>query len=199
MHAYPHHLQSLIAAFKKLPGAGSKSAERYAFGMIEWDKEQLHHFAELLASIPEKIRFCEECGCLAKENGCPFCTEVRKASKVLCVIATPKEAYAIESTHSFSGTYHVLGGLISPLDGIGPEQIPFEKLFQRIENLGVEELILALDSSVEGDATALYLKKELSPLPLSISRLAFGLPMGSSLDYVDGGTLAKALQGRNKF
>jgi recombination protein RecR len=199
MQNYPPHLQSLIAAFKKLPGVGSKSAERYAFHLLDWDRQELGILGGLIQTTLDHISLCQECGCLENERGCPFCAEDRAAHKKLCVIASPKEAYAMESTHSFYGVYHVLGGLISPLENKGPETLSFAPLIRRIQALQIEEVVLALDSTVEGDATALYLKRELAPLNLSISRLAFGLPMGSPLDYVDGGTLARAFQGRNQF
>lgn len=196
---YPPHLQSLIAAFKKLPGVGTKSAERFAFEMLDWDRQELATFGGLIGATLDRISICTQCGCLEREKGCPFCTDERAAQKKLCVIASPKEAYALESTHSFQGLYHVLGGLISPLENRGPETLSFTPLIQRVQRHGIDEVVLALDSTVEGDATALYLKKELSPLNVKISRLAFGLPMGSPLDYVDGGTLARAFQGRNQF
>lgn len=199
MQHYPKHLQSLIEAFKRLPGVGSKSAERFAFDLIDWTEHELEQLGSLISVTQKMLIPCTECGCIQQDSSCPFCTETRHRSKTLCVIATPKEAYALESTHAFRGLYHVLGGLLSPLDGFHPEKLSIPSLIRRIKELEIQEVVLALDSTVEGDATALYLKKELSSLPLSISRLAFGLPMGSSLDYVDGGTLARALEGRNKF
>lgn len=199
MQNYPEHLQSLIEAFKRLPGVGSKSAERFAFDLIDWTEHELEQLGALISVTQKKLIPCTDCGCIKQDTACPFCTETRNQSKMLCVIATPKEAYALESTHAFRGLYHVLGGLLSPLDGFHPEKLSLPSLIRRIKELEIQEVVLALDSTVEGDATALYLKKELSSLPLSISRLAFGLPMGSSLDYVDGGTLARALQGRSKF
>lgn len=199
MQHYPKHLQSLIEAFKRLPGVGSKSAERFAFDLIDWKEQELQQLGSLIQITQKMIIPCTECGCILQDSVCPFCTDTRSQTKTLCVIATPKEAYALESTHAFKGLYHVLGGLLSPLDGFHPEKLTLSSLTRRIRDLQIQELVLALDSTVEGDATALYLKRELSTLPLSISRLAFGLPMGSSLDYVDGGTLARALQGRSKF
>ncbi len=199
MHHYPPHLHSLIEAFKKLPGVGSKSAERFAFSVIDWEQAELRQLGELIAVTKEKIVPCSDCGCLLQDSNCPFCTEERFQSKMLCVIASPKDAYTLESTHAFRGLYHVLGGLISPLDGFGPEKLLFKPLIDRIKAHNIEEVVLALDSTIEGDATSLYLKKELAHLPLSISRLAFGMPMGSTLDYVDGSTLARALQARNRF
>lgn len=199
-HQYPQHLIKLIESLKKLPGVGSKSAERFAFHLLDWDAKHLHELGHLIAEIPEKLHSCHECGCLQiTEHICPFCHEDREKTQSLCIIASPRDAYALEATHEFKGIYHVLGGLISPLDGRGPEKLSLRKLMERIQKLEVQDVVIAIDSTLEGDATALYLKQELSPYGLQISRLAFGIPMGSSIDYVDGGTLARAFQGRARF
>lgn len=184
---------------KRLPGVGNKSAERFAFQLINWSPDRLKEFAGALDLIPEKLRHCEMCGCLNGDEPCRLCEEQRVKSGVVCVIASPKDAFAIEATREYHGLYHVLGGLLSPMEGRGVETLTLPKLSARIHNLQIKEMIIALDSTVEGDATALYIKNEYRNLPLKISRLAFGLPMGSSLDYVDGGTLARALSGRGAF
>lgn len=196
---YPSHLMKLIDVLKKLPGVGNKSAERFAFQLLNWKPDHLNEFAALLKAIPEKLNHCHECGCLIGEEACPFCDDSRKALGTLCIISSPRDAFAIEETREYRGLYHVLGGLISPLDGFGPERLHLPKLQQRIQTHSIKEVVIALDSTLEGDATSLYLKRELEPVGISISRLAFGLPMGSSLDYVDGGTLARAFSGRGKF
>ena len=197
---YPQHLLKLIDALKKLPGVGTKSAERFAFEMIGWDKGKLVSMADTIRTAPDLLKHCPECGSLTDEILCPLCApDASPRSNTLCVVAMPRDVFAIEATHEYKGLYHVLGALLSPLDRIGPEQINIDKLKRRIADRQVRELIIALDSTLEGDATALYLKQELEPLELSISRLAFGLPMGSSLDYVDGGTLARALSARGRF
>lgn len=196
---YPQHLLKLIHQLKKLPGVGGKSAERFAFQLLEWPETQLTDMADVIRDIPHKLRSCDECGCLIGEEECYFCHESRKAAKTLCVISSSKDAYAIEQTREYCGLYHVLGGLLSPLKGIDPDKLRFNPLLQRIKTLEIEELVIALDATLEGDATALYLKKALEPYPLSVSRLAFGIPMGSSFEYVDGGTLARALIGRSRF
>lgn len=194
---YPQHLLKLIESLRKLPGVGSKSAERFAFQLLSWTPSELNDLSSLLSEIPQKLNTCDECGCLKGEEACRFCKNDTHHS--LCVIASPKDAFAIASTHEYKGLYHVLGGLISPLEGMGPEHLQIEKLLKRIEQYQIQEVIIALDSTVEGDATSLYLKKQLESLPIQVSRLAFGMPMGSSLDYVDGGTLARALTGRSTF
>lgn len=195
---YPSHLLKVINVLKRLPGVGTKSAERYAFHMLGWPVEHLHEMAQALKEMPEKLKQCEECGCL-KEHHCSFCTEERKKSGFICVLSSPKEAFSIETTGEYKGLYHVLGGLLSPLDGLGPDKLSITLLKNRIINLKIQEMIIALDSTLEGDATALYLKHELEPLRITTYRLAFGLPMGSPIDYVDGGTLARALSAKSKF
>lgn len=199
MTRYPLHLKKVIDAFKKLPGVGSKSAERFAFQLLTWEAEHLDEIAALLKHIPEKLKHCRDCGCLIGEENCSFCDDSRSHAGALCVISSPRDVFAIEETREFKGLYHVLGGLLSPLDGIGPDKLNLEKLKHRIKTHNIKEVVIALDSTLEGDATALYIKRELDPMEVSISRLAFGLPIGSSLDYVDGGTLARALSARGKF
>ncbi len=196
---YPPHLLRLIDVLRKLPGVGTKSAERYAFEMISWPKSKIEEMADVIQLSPSMLKHCQECGCLSDVASCYFCTSAQTRIPTLCVVAMPRDVFAIESTHEFRGIYHVLGSLLSPIDGTGPEKINIPKLKRRISSLNIEELIIALDSTLEGDATSLYIKQELESLNLSISRLAFGLPMGSSLDYVDGGTLARALSARGKY
>lgn len=196
---YPDHLLKLIEVLKRLPGVGNKSAERFAFHLLSWPSEHLRELGEVVSQAKEKLQQCPTCGCLKGDEGCSFCNNARRDCSVMCVTATPREVFSIEETREYHGLYHVLGGLLSPLDRRGPEHLSLGKLKQRLISLKVQELVIALDSSVEGEATALYLKQELEPYPLHISRLAFGLPMGSSLDYVDGGTLARAFAGRGQF
>lgn len=196
MSIYPPHLLKLIECLKKLPGVGGKSAERFAFHFLSWHPSHLQEFAALLDKLPQELISCTTCGCLRDQTHCRFCN---KEGKKLCVIASAKDAFAIDATHEYHGLYHVLGGLISPMDDIGPESLGIDQLLDRIQQNNIEEVIIALDSTVEGDATALYLKSRLETLPLKISRLAFGIPMGSSIDYVDGGTLARAFSGRACF
>lgn len=198
MH-YPPHLLKLINVLKRLPGVGNKSAERFAFHLIDWQHHHLDEFSSVIKEIPYLLKQCEECGCLADLDKCSFCSPLRAEKGVLCVIATSREAFSIEDTGEYKGLYHVLGHLLSPLDGIGPEHLELDRLQYRIAKHGIKELVIALDSTLEGDATALYIKQIFENTSLNVSRLAFGLPMGSSLDYVDGGTLARAFSGRGKF
>lgn len=196
---YPTHLQKLIQVLKKLPGVGNRSAERYAFQLLEWSEEDLKQFGEVVKETPEEICFCDTCGALSERDHCALCTDPVRKKEVLSVVRSAREVFAIESTGEFKGRYHVLGGVLSPLEGIGPDQLRMESLFCRIREEGIKEVILALDATLEGDATALYIKNELENAPIKLTRLAFGLPMGSALDYVDGGTLARAFMGRGSF
>lgn len=195
---YPSHLLKLINVLKRFPGVGNKSAERFAFHILNWPEEYLHEMGEIIASSKEKLTLCNACGCLMDNNQCFFCNTSRD-EHILCIIASPREVFSIEDTRQYKGVYHVLGGLLSPLENRGPDRLSLKKLKERILALGVKEVIIALDSTIEGDATALYIKHELQTIPLQISRLAFGLPMGSSLEYIDEGTLTRAFVGRNQF
>lgn len=198
MH-YPLHLIKLIELLKGLPGVGSKSAERFAFEMLTWTPERLAEMGTVIQELPTAIQCCQQCGCLMDEMRCFFCNNARRDTSLLCAIATARDAFAMERTREYRGLYHVLGGTLSPLNGQGPEHLTVPALAQRITALQVKEVVIALDSTLEGDATSLYLKQELEPLGVRISRLAFGLPMGSSLDYVDGDTLARSFSGRRSF
>ena len=196
---YPPHLLKLIETLKQLPGVGSKSAERFAFHMLGWKKEALQAMSETISRIPEEIRSCKECGCLMGEHACPFCTLERKNSGSLCIVASARDAIFIERTGEHKGLYHVLGHLLSPLQGIGPDMLQVPQLIGRIQKEGIVDVVIGLDSTLEGDTTALYLKRELEKLGLSLTRPALGMPMGSAMDYVDGGTLARAFSGRKTF
>jgi len=198
MH-YPEHLLQLIAVFKKLPGIGTKSAERFAFHLLDWPKEKLAEMAHIIEETKNKLNNCSECGCLVDKKECPFCQDKNRNQEIFCVVASAKDVFLIEQTHAFRGLYHVLGGLLSPIHGQTPPAAAIEQLKNRVQTLGAKELILALDSTLEGDATALYIKKELSSLNVISSRLALGLPMGSSLDFIDEGTLGRALTGRHTY
>lgn len=196
MMKYPKDLLSLIAHLKKLPGVGKKTAERFAFQLLEWEGKDLHEFAHNLSTLKEKIQKCSECGTLMDGVTCSFCHNSKRDQTQLCVIATARDAYAIEQIGDFNGLYHVLGTLLSPLDGKTPDNLNLFQLQNRIDTLGISEMIIALDSTLEGDATALFLKEQFQSLSLKVSRLALGLPVGSSLDFVDEGTLSQAFSGR---
>ncbi len=192
MTHYPEHLLELINLFKKFPGIGAKSAERFAFEVIEWPEEKLIAMSEVLRDSKKKLIRCSDCGALIEQE-CSFCT---RDENQLCIVASAKDIFLMEQTRSYQGPYHVLGALLSPIHGMIPSTGVIEKLKTRVQERNINEVIIALDSTLEGDATALYLKKELAPFGIKTSRLAFGIPMGSSLDYIDEGTLSRAFEGR---
>lgn len=199
MVRYPQTINTLISFFKKLPGVGTKTAERYAFQALNWHQQSLSSLGELLITLKEKVASCKECGCLIENLQCGFCNPNLRDTSILCIISSAKDLYPIEETGVYKGLYHVLGGLLSPLEGKTPQDLQIERIKQRIVNGNIRDVILALDSTLEGDATALYLKEQLNEWGIMVSRPAMGMPMGSSLEYVDGGTLAKALVGRQTF
>ncbi|MCB1115661.1 MAG: recombination protein RecR [Chlamydiia bacterium] len=199
MLKYPKDLLTLIAHLKKLPGVGKKTAERYAFHLLGWEGSDLHAFAEGLATLKEKVQPCLDCGCLMDGVRCSFCNQEKRDRSKLCIIASPRDAYAIEETGNYQGMYHVLGTLLSPLDGKTVDHLNLPHLMERTVQLETKEVILALDSTLEGDATSLYLKEELMKKNITVSRLALGLPLGSSLDFVDEGTLSQAFSNRHSF
>lgn len=199
MNSYPPTLAKLIQYIKKLPGVGNKTAERFAFQLLDWNAQDLSVFASLLNGLQSQIKKCPTCFCLQEEGLCSFCDlEIRDTAK-LCVIASAKDAYLIDETGMFKGLYHVLGGLLSPIQGKTVGDLELDSLFERVQQLQLKEVILALDSTLEGDTTSLFLKEQLQKRGISTSRLAFGIPMGSSLDFVDAGTLARALMARQNF
>jgi len=199
MLRYPKDLLTLIAHLKKLPGVGKKTAERYAFHLLGWDGKDLHEFAEGIATLKEKVQACLDCGCLMDGDRCTFCDQEKRDRSQMCIIASPRDVYAIEETGDYRGMYHVLGTLLSPLDGKTPKSLNLPLLMKRLEQFNTQEVILALDSTLEGDATSLYLKDLLVKQGVVVSRLALGMPLGSSLDFVDEGTLSQAFSGRQKF
>lgn len=196
MSKYPQAILTLIAHLKKLPGVGRKTAERFAFELLSWPQSTIQEFSSHLKTLKETIRTCTTCGCLKEEGPCYFCDPVRRDPTTLCIISSPKDAYLFEETASYKGLYHVLGTLLSPLDGKHPEDLQIENVIERLRLHPIKEVIIALDATLEGDTTALFLKEQLSPLGIHITRLALGLPMGSTLDYIDQSTLAQALAGR---
>jgi recombination protein RecR len=179
-----------------MPSVGTRTAERFAFEFLRWKPAQLTELGQLLTELPSKIIACTTCSCLTEEGSCRFCAAIDRDTTSLCILSSPRDAYAIEETRSFRGLYHVIEHLLSPLDGRHAASLRIDRIEQRIAQHGIKEIILAFDSTLEGDTTALYLKQQLSKHSLSISRLAFGIPIGSNLEYIDSGTLAKALSGR---
>ena len=193
---YPSIIQNLIECFKKFPGVGEKSAERMALSVLEIDKETIDLFAESLKDSKTKIRRCEKCNNLSEEEKCEICKDKNRNKEVLCVVEEPKFVNLFERLNIFDGYYHVLDGLISPIDGINPEDINISTLIDRVKKDKVKEIILALKPSIEGETTALYISKILEDTNVKISKIAHGVPMGAEIDYVDSLTLEMALENR---
>jgi recombination protein RecR len=196
---YPQPMNRLIHELAKLPGVGPKTAQRLAFHVLNLTGAEVAKLAEALVEAKQKIGFCEICGHLTEVSPCGLCTDPRRETAVLCVVEEPKDVIAMEKTRVFKGQYHVLGGAISPLEGIGPDDLRIKELLHRVSAGGLTEVIVATDPNVEGEATALYLSKILKPLAVKVTRLARGLPIGGDLEYVDEMTLGKALEGRVEF
>lgn len=187
---------ALINEFSKLPTIGPKTAARLVFHLLNRPRNEAQSLAEAILAVKDKVHFCSICYSLSEQDPCEFCTDDRRDVRVICVVAEAKDVYAIERTGAFKGRYHVLGGLISPMDGIGPAQLHVKELIERMAREEPGEIILATNPNAEGEATALYLSRLLLPLGSIVSRLAYGLPIGGELDYADELTIAKALEGR---
>ena len=193
---YTKPLAQLIEFFQKFPGIGPKSAQRMAFHLLKMPLSEVQRFSKVLVDAKENIHYCNVCFNMSASNPCEICTDTRRDNSVICVVAETKDLIAIEKTREYKGLYHVLQGTLSPLDGIGVEDIRIKELLTRVTDATVSEVILALSPSVEGEATSMYITKLLKPFNIKISRIAFGLPVGSDLEYADEITLAKAIEGR---
>ena len=196
---YPESLEKLISFYKKLPTIGEKSAERLALATLNLDDELITNFSENLLIAKQKLLPCKVCNNLTDQNVCQICSNVERNQNLICVIEDYKSVFSFEKAGNYNGVYHVLNGLISPINNIGPEDINISGLIKRLEKLDKPELILALKSSVEGETTTLYIKKILENKDVTISRLSYGLPMGAEIDYLDVLTLDKALEDRKKI
>jgi recombination protein RecR len=192
----PSPIATLINEFSKLPTIGPKTAARLVFHLLNRPRHEAQSLAEAIVAVKDNVRFCSICYSLAESDPCDFCSDDRRDAATICVVAEAKDVYAIERTAAFKGRYHVLGGLISPMDGIGPAQLHVKELVERIGRENPREIILATNPNAEGEATALYLSRLLLPLGVTVTRLAYGLPIGGDLDYADEVTIAKALEGR---
>jgi recombination protein RecR len=196
---YPKSIATLIEHFQKFPSIGPKSAQRMAFYLLRLPKNEVEKFAQSMIEAKENTRTCEVCFNLSTSNPCEICQSTRREREIICVVAETKDLIAIEKTNEFKGLYHVLQGLISPMDGIGADDIRVKELLNRLVSDETKEVILALNPSVEGEATSLYLSKLIKPFGIKISRIAFGLPVGSDLEYADEITLARAIEGRREM
>jgi recombination protein RecR len=190
-------MQELIDFFKSMPGIGAKSAERMAFYVLKAPAEDMARFSSVIRKVKEDIRFCKICGNLSEAETCSICNDSRRDKTTICVVQEPKDLILLEKSGRYRGVYHVLFGAISPLDGIGPEELRIKELMARIKEDKVKEVILATDSNAEGETTALYLSEHIKPLKIKISRIAYGIPVGGNLDYIDQATLIRALEGRH--
>lgn len=189
-------VQALINEFSKLPTVGPKTAARLVFHLLNRPRNEAQMLAEAILDVKDKVRFCSTCFNLTEQDPCDLCADERRDQSIICVVAEAKDIYAIERTGAFKGRYHVLGGLISPMDGIGAAQLRVKELIERIGSEKPTEIILATNPNAEGEATALYLSRLIQPIGTSVSRLAYGLPIGGDLDYADEVTLSKAIEGR---
>ena len=192
-------LNELIAQFERLPGIGKKTAQRLAYSILEQPPERAEKFAEALVNARKKIHFCKVCQSFTDLEVCSICDDIKRDKTVICVVAEPKDVMAIEKTREFTGVYHVLHGVISPLDGITPDSLRLKELMARLSDGTVKEIIMATNPTVEGEATASYISRLVKPMGIKVTRLAYGIPVGADLEYADEFTLARALEGRNEI
>ncbi len=191
-------IADLVAELGRLPGIGPKGAQRIAFYILGTEAADVTRLADALIAVKEKVRFCVDCGNVSEEERCRVCVDERRDRTMICVVEEPKDVVAIERTREYRGVYHVLGGAISPIDGIGPDELRIKELLTRLADGKVQEVVIATDPNLEGEATATYLARMLSPLGITVSRLASGLPVGGDLEYADEVTLGRAFAGRRR-
>lgn len=196
---YEGVIGDLIEELGRLPGIGPKSAQRIAFYLLQADEADVRRLAEVLLTVKDKVRFCSICGNVTEEEQCRICRDPRRDTASLCVVEESKDVVAIERTGEYRGRYHVLGGAISPIDGIGPDDLRIRELLQRLSDGEIAEVIIATDPNLEGEATATYLARTLVPLGITVTRLASGLPVGGDLEYADEVTLGRAFAGRRRI
>jgi recombination protein RecR len=189
-------VEQLAEQFAQLPGIGRKTAHRLALYVLKMSRDEVVTLAKALVNVKDKVRYCSVCSNITESDPCSICSNTKRERSSICVVEEPHDVIAIERTHEFKGLYHVLGGALSPLDGIGPDDLKIKELLQRLSNATIEEVILALNPNVEGEATTLYLSRLLKPLGMKITRIARGLPVGSDLEFADEATLSRALEGR---
>lgn len=196
---YDGAVQDLIDELGRLPGVGPKSAQRIAFHILSADPADVEALAAALRTVKEKVHFCTICGNIAESDTCRVCGDPKRDTTVICVVEEPKDVIAIEKTREFRGRYHVLGGSINPIEGVGPDDLRIRELMQRLSDSTISEVILATDPNLEGEATATYLARTIAPLGITVTRLASGLPVGGDLEYADEVTLGRAFQGRRRL
>jgi len=199
MSDFAEPLARLITEFKRLPGIGQKSAQRIAFHIMRSSRDDAEHLARTILDVKDKLRMCAQCNNISDAELCQFCSDPNRDQKIVCVVEDPNNIVGIEVTRQFNGLYHVLAGALSPLRGIGPEQLKIKSLIDRIGRGAVEEVIVATNPTVEGEATAVYLSKLLRPLGVKVTRIAMGVPVGSDLEFADEVTMWKAMEGRREI
>ena len=199
MSYYSPSIEKLIESFERLPSIGHKTAVRLAFHMLDLSKEETDEFINSIINAKEKLKYCSNCYNISDTDPCPICSSPKRDNSVICVVEDIRDVMAMERTHEFKGVYHVLHGTISPMNGIGPEDIKIKELLNRIANNDIKEIIIATNPRVEGEATAIYLSKIIKPLGIKVTRIAHGIPVGGDLEYTDEVTLSKALEGRREL
>lgn len=199
MKFLPTSIQTLIREFNKLPGIGAKTSERFVYHLLRQPKADIESLSQSLSHLKDKIRLCTQCSTYTEDITCSICRDPQRDHTLVCVVAEPKDVMAIEKTSQFAGVYHVLGGVITPSEGIGPEQLRVQPLLERVKQNTIQEIILATNPDMEGEATALYLDQQLKPTGVRVTRIARGLPMGADIEFADEVTLANALEGRQQM
>lgn len=199
MSAVPKPVGRLVEEFSRLPGIGPKTASRLTYFLLRQPEEQARSLAEALVEMKARTRFCSTCFNITEDDPCPLCRDEKRQTGAICVVEEPLDVLALERTREYKGRYHVLHGAISPVDDIGPDDLRIRELIARAKDLNIREIILATNPSLEGEATAMYLQKQLAPLDVKVTRLARGLPVGGDLEYADETTLTRALQGRSEM
>jgi len=197
--AGPDPLAKLIEQLQRLPGIGAKSAQRLAYHVLKTPREEVEHLAEAMREVKDRVTYCSICSNITDTDPCFYCTSATRDKRLICVVEEPENVSGIERTRDFRGVYHVLMGALSPLHGVGPDDLKIRSLLQRVADGGVDEVILATNPNVEGEATAIYLAKLLKPLGVRVTRIAMGVPVGSDLEYADEFTMHKAMEGRREL
>ena len=199
MSLYSPSIEKLIESFEKLPSIGHKTAVRLAFHMLDLSQEDTNEFINSIINAKTKLRYCSNCFNISDTDPCPICNSPKRDNSIICVVEDVRDIMAMERTHEFKGVYHVLHGTISPMNGIGPEDIKIKELLNRIGSGEIKEIIIATNPRVEGEATAIYLSKIIKPLGIKVTRIAHGIPVGGDLEYTDEATLSRALEGRREL
>jgi recombination protein RecR len=199
MSDYAEPIARLIEEFKKLPGIGQKTAQRLAYHVLRKSREDAQRLSGAILDVKDKIRYCSRCNNLSDQDPCHYCTNPNRTPEIVCVVEEPNDILSIEKTREFHGQYHVLHGVLSPMNGVGPDDLRLKNLVQRLKEGTVKEIILATNPNVEGEATAIYIAKLIKPLGVKVSRIALGVPVGSDLEFADEVTMSKALEGRREL